>query len=158
MALAFSSVIVLLVMKLPQIKIVSYIGRNTLLYVGIHIPVLRVFEKLFPGILSQYRFSIPFAFVLYFGLAVACALCNTLAPYVCGKKPVVNTWKHKAVKVLLVAFGAAVPYMKVLKVLNLWSFEIGAVSFRMMVLLGLSCLFVFLTERYLPIIYLEERE
>ena len=122
------------------------------MYVGIHIPVLRLFEKLFPDILSQYRYSILFAFVLYLGLALACALCNTAAPYVSGKGLKVNTW----IKILLVAWGAAVPYMKILKVRNLWSFEIGAICFWMMILLGLSCLFVILTERYLPIIYLSE--
>lgn len=153
-SLAFSACIILVFIKLPHLKIISYIGKNTLLYVGIHIPILRIFEKLFPDTLCQYRYSLPFAFFLYFALTLLCALCNIGAPYVCGKKFTLCTRKHTAIKILLIAFGGAIPYMKILKILSL---NFLPVSVELLILLGISSIFVLLTERYLPIIYLQEK-
>lgn len=152
-SLVFSACIILIIMKLPHLKIISYIGKNTLLYVGIHVPILRIFEKLFPDILCQYRYSLPFAFFLYFALALLCASCNIAAPYVCGKKFTSRTRKYTAIKILLIAFGAVIPYMKILKILT---FDFLPVSVELLILLGISSIFVLLTERYLPIIYLQE--
>ena len=64
-AIAFSLAITLVMTLLPKISFVTYIGQNTLLYLGIHIPIIRIFEKAFPDIFLQYKFSKPFAFVIY---------------------------------------------------------------------------------------------
>lgn len=108
-ALAFSAVVTLIVVHLPKIPPITYIGRNTLLYVGIHIPILRIFEKAFPEIFLQYQFSIPFAFVLYFGLIPIVMLFNKFFPYVCGKPLKERKWYHNVCQALLIVWCAALP-------------------------------------------------
>lgn len=148
-ALAFSIVIILVVMYIPKIKCVTYIGQNTLLYVGIHLPILRIFEKLFPEILSNYKYSIPFAFVLYLGLIPVCMLCNKYAPYVCGKPLKQNTIPVKIFKIVLIVFGASVPYARVLKEVGLWRNAFVMLG----ILIILSIIFVHLCEKKFAFVF-----
>ena len=156
-ALSFAAVITLVVMWLPKMKVITFVGQNTLLYVGIHIPILRVFEKSFPQILSQYKYSVAFAVILYFGIIPICMLFNKFAPYVCGKKLHRSTLIIKIGKILLISFGAAVPYAKVFKEVGLWYSGGIHLIIYILVLIGLSSVFVGVTEKYIPIIYLEDK-
>lgn len=149
----FSIVITMIVMEIPKIRVITFIGQNTLLYVGIHLPILRVFEKLFPKLVADYRYSICFAFLLYFGIAPICMLFNRYAPYVCGKPLKENTWITRCVKVMLVAFGATVPFAKVMKKAGMWT------HFGIMggILIVLSILFVTICEKKLPFVFYQSK-
>ena len=155
-AMAFSAVITMIITYLPKVKLLTYIGQNTLLYVGIHIPILRIFEKLYPEILFQYKYSIIFAFILWVGIAPICALTNKYAPYVCGKNLSGDNIVTNIVKVLLIAFGAAVPYGEFLSMIGVWDHLNVMISGGILILL--SVVFVYITNKYLPIIYLKEKQ
>lgn len=157
-AIAFSGVITIVFTYVPRLRIITYIGKNTLLYVGIHIPILRIFEKAFPDVMSQYKYSIPFAFVLFFGIAPICAVFNKCFPYVCGKATVNNTIAQMVGKVLMVFSCAIVPYAKVIKRIGLWQMDVLHISVYCLGLVIISIIFVIFTQRYLPIIYLEDQK
>ena len=44
-ALLLILAVIFIVMKLPQFPLFKYVGQNTLLYLGIHIPIIRAFER-----------------------------------------------------------------------------------------------------------------
>lgn len=151
-SLLFSALIILVVMYLPKMKLVTFIGQNTLLYVGIHIPILRVFEKTFPQLLVNYKYSIGFAFLLYIGIAPLCALANRFAPYICGKPLKKNTSFLKMVKVLLVMFSSLMPYLRVMKELGMWSH----CGIMVGILFAVCMIFVFVCEKKAPFVFYQE--
>lgn len=155
-ALAFSAAITLLVIHLPKMSIITYIGKNTLLYVGIHIPILRIFEKAFPDIFLQYKFSIPFAFILYIGLIPIVMFFKKFFPYVCGKPSEKGTLFQNICKIILVVWCAAMPYYYVLERLDIINYSAVWLIVYSLILIVLSTLFVLLTSKYLPVIYLEK--
>lgn len=155
-ALAFSAAITLIVMHLPKIKFITYIGQNTLLYIGIHIPILRIFEKAYPDIFLQYKFSIPFAFVLYIGLIPVVMFFKKFFPYFCGKTCEGSVWYQNILKVIMVAWCALMPYAYVINFFGLMSYDL--ISLYLLILISLSIVFVIITNKYVPVIYLEDRK
>lgn len=157
-ALSFSFALILIIMKMPVIKILKYIGQNTLLYVGVHLPVLRIFENAFPDIFLKYEFSIPFSVILFLGMALLCVLVNSFFPYVCGKK---NEKYEKAVKIgklVLVYECFIIPVFGMIRKCGLWKHDFGHMMF---VILGTgicSVLFIIITQKYVPFIYMERKE
>lgn len=154
-ALAFSAVITLILIHIPKISFITYIGRNTLLYVGIHIPIIRLLEHAFSDIFSQYKFSIPLAFALYVGLIPIVRFFQKFLPFVCGKPSDEFLVYQKIARVILVMWCASVPYYYLLFKLG---FSIHNVLFdiiSIIVLAVLSVVFVLVTSKYLPIIYFE---
>lgn len=154
-ALAFSLVITLIMIQIPKLRLITYIGQNTLLYVGIHLPILRVIEKAWPQF-KEYRLSIPLAFVLYFGIALIVLFCNKFVPFVNGKHTVGHTRYHVVFRVLCVAWCGLVPCYAVMNKLGFSIYSAPfAVAFTVALLL-LSTAFVLLTGRFAPVIYLED--
>ncbi len=156
-ALAFSAAVALIVIHLPKIPVITYIGKNTLLYLGIHIPILRIFEKAFPDIFLQYKFSIPFAFVLYLGIIPIVMLFKKFFSYVCGKNDENASWYSNVCKVIMVAWCACIPYLYVIRVLGLLRYEPIYIFLYILILIALSILFVFVAKRYIPVIFLENK-
>ena len=157
-ALSFSFALIFIIMKMPVIKILKYIGQNTLLYVGVHLPILRIFENAYPNIFSQYKYSIPFSVVLFFGMALLCVLVNSIFPYICGKK---NAKYKEAVhieKMVLVCECFIIPVLGIVQKCSLWKTDF---SHMMLVILGTgicSVLFTIITQKYAPFIYMEKKE
>lgn len=156
-ALAFSAAITLVVIHLPKMKPILYIGKNTLLYVGIHIPILRIFEKAFPDILSHYRYSMLFAVVLYFGLVPIVMLFKKFFPFVCGKTTEDRKHYHTVCRVILVAWSLSTIYYDAVACFGLMSFEPLYLILCTIPLVAISIAFVLITQKYTPIIYLEKR-
>lgn len=157
-ALAFSAVITLIVMHLPKISLITCIGRNTLLYVGIHIPIIRLLEHAFNDIFSQYKFSIPLAFVLYVGLLPVVIFCQKFVPFVCGKTSNGSLIYQKIARVLIVMWCAAVPYYYLLLKFGFTVHDILFDTISIAALAVLSYVFVLITSKYLPIMYLENKQ
>ncbi len=84
-AVAFSLAIILTVILLPKIKLFEYVGKNTLLYVGVHIPIIRFFENAFSQFKSDVKLSVLLAIGVYLVMALICEIFNKLFPYVCAK-------------------------------------------------------------------------
>lgn len=159
-AIAFSSVCMLSVIKLLPTKensksIIVYIGKNSLLYVGCHIPVLRVLEYFLSDSLVPYWGSILESIVVYFGLVLLCVLINRYFPYVSGKKIVDMEKKHVVSKVLLLMWCAWIPYAHIIKQSGINVDNKVIQIFSLFALLGLSTLIVKVVEDYFPAILLE---
>ena len=84
-AVCTSASFILLLIKVPKIGVLTYIGKNTILYLGLHIPIIRLFEKLFPTIMSQPIYAALFAVLLFFALIPICMFFNKFLPFVSGK-------------------------------------------------------------------------
>lgn len=152
-SICFSLIISLIAIQIPYIKSITYIGQNTLLYVGIHIPILRIFEKMFPSILMQPKYSVLFAIVLYFGIAPICMLFNRYAPYVCGRKLNKKSIAMEVIKVCLIAFGIMIPYFKIVKTVGLAQ-SVGTVILLMIVC---SICITVLFNRFIPFVFYQKR-
>lgn len=156
-ALAFSLAFTLIVMHIPRLRLITYIGQNTLLYIGIHLPILRAVERAFPQF-KEYRLSIPLAFVLYFCLALVVLFCNKFVPFVNGKHTIGHARYHTLFRVLCVAWCGLVPCYAVANRLGYSIYNIGFAVVFGLILLAVSVLFVLITSKWLPVIYLEEKQ
>lgn len=160
-AIAFSSVCMLSVIRILPAKaysksVIVYIGKNTLLYVGCHIPILRVLEHLLPDSLTQYWVSMMEAIAVYFGLALLCVLVNHVFPYVSGKQNHCTGKKHVVSKVLLVMWCAWNPYVHIIQQAGFNPDNILIQFLSLSGLLGLSIFMVKLAKFYVPAIFLED--
>lgn len=84
-AVAFSFAIIIMVILLPKIKLFEFVGKNTLLYVGLHIPIIRLFENAFPIFKSELVMSVLLAIGVYLVMIIICMIFNKVFPYVCAK-------------------------------------------------------------------------
>ena len=110
-AFCFSVVVILVAMSLPRFHFLNYIGRNTLLYVGCHIPVIRFFEKAYPNLFSSGVYVVFLAVGVYLGMMLICWLCNKYFPYVCGKTATTNRNVLAIWKVFIVADCGVIPVL-----------------------------------------------
>ena len=157
-ALSFSFALIFIIMKMPVIKILKYIGQNTLLYVGVHLPILRIFENAYPDIFLKYQYSIPFSVVLFLGMALLCILVNSFFPYVCGKK---NEKYKEAVyigKFVLLFECFIIPVFGLIRRCGLWKHDIIHMIFVALVTGICSVLFLVITQKHIPFIYMEKKE
>lgn len=157
-AIFFSLAITLIVIHLPKLSLISYIGKNTLLYLGIHVPIIRLFEHAFPDIFSQYMYSILLALAVYFGLSVVCPIFNSLFPFVCGKPPKPRTVFTRSCKAFITFVCTCVPAAAVFKKLSLLDGTVSSALICSGILLLLCVAFVFVTERFFPVVWLEEKQ
>lgn len=79
-------ILIYIMEKIPQIKVLSYIGQNTILYIGIHVPIMRLFEIWIPELMKNNVFLFVFSILLYFAMIPCSMIVNKMFPYVCGLK------------------------------------------------------------------------
>jgi len=65
-------------MLLPSIKILEYIGKNTLLYLALHDAIIRIVSYYLPIIQESVIYSIVFSVFLFFALIPVCYAINEL--------------------------------------------------------------------------------
>ena len=105
----FSIAIMLVTMVLPKLNFLNYIGRNTLLYVGCHIPVIKFFEKAYSDIFDVEIYAVLLAGGVYLGMMSICWLSNKYFPYVCGKASFTDKNAPAIWKVLIVTTCGVIP-------------------------------------------------
>lgn len=104
-SISISLSIIMLVIKMPNIEILNYIGKNTLLYVGIHIPLIRIFENLYPIFKTNYKFAFVLGIFVYFIMLPIIYLINGLFPFICGKKQIPSIRNNAFYKLFLYSIG-----------------------------------------------------
>lgn len=67
--------------KVPTLKILNYIGRNTMIYLMVHIPILRALQYFFPIIEHSRLYGSITAVCLYAGILLICPLINKVFPW-----------------------------------------------------------------------------
>ncbi len=101
----------LLAMRLPTSKLFSFVGRNTLFYMGIHKPMLLLFEEIFEKYEDEMLFVIPASVVCLLLLIPLVQIVNKYFPYINGNPVREETKLIKTAKYLAVAAVWAVPYL-----------------------------------------------
>lgn len=114
-AVMTSVAFILLVMKLPNTKILTYIGQNTLFFLGIHEPMMYPFETLLPdffskpvgiALLSVCFYLVPVPIVWFF---------NRYMPYFNGNSLKKLTPVTKAAKIIAVMFALLPVYVSLMR-------------------------------------------
>ena len=109
-AVASSVAIAMLVMLLPENKTLTFIGANTFFYMGIHKPLLLVFEAIAGKHEDHPVFLIVGSLVCFFGLVPVTKLFVKFMPYTCGNSLFEETTPVKIFKYIAVAASGIVPY------------------------------------------------
>lgn len=110
-AICTSVALALAVMRLPPLRILTFVGKNTLFYMGLHKPVILVFEALFPVWKERQWFVWVTAVVVYLLLIPAVLLCEKFAPFVLGRESSRNGVAARVCEVLCVVGATCVPYL-----------------------------------------------
>ena len=85
-ALGISLALVICLASLPTIPLLSYVGQNTLTYVGFHLPLLRIFQKWsLTATFAEEHMTLTG--ILVYLLCVPIAMfVNRFCPFIVGKK------------------------------------------------------------------------
>ncbi len=108
-ALVSSIAIALITMKLPDTKIFSFVGKNTLFYLGIHAALLSMVECIFPEYKKDLWFIIFETVAVYLVLVPVTHLANKFIPWANGNVTTKNTIITKCFGFLSVAAAGFVP-------------------------------------------------
>lgn len=152
--------IALCVMKLPSMKLVTFIGQNTLFYMGIHKPLLLVFEAIFPQYTKNAVFIIAATIVCALVLVPATLLGKKLFPFVLGQFTETQTGLHKAGQLVALLLSLLVPYNYFL---NHWNGGILKSTplytvLSLLAFVAVTAVLRALTSRFIPVIYLCSKE
>ena len=110
-ALCTSIALALLTMRLPNSRLLSFAGKNTLLYMGLHKPILLIFEALFPAQKEKLWFVLLAAVVCYLLLVPVTMVCERFAPFVLGKETARTGALVRVGEMLCVIGATCVPYL-----------------------------------------------
>ena len=110
-AVSTSIAFALVLMKLPKLSVLTFIGQNTLLYMGLHKPILLVFEALFPAWKDRQWFVWVTAVLCYVLLIPITLLAEKFAPFVLGKESLRSDLVSRVCEVLCVIGATCVPYL-----------------------------------------------
>jgi len=67
-AISTSLAFIFVVMRIPFIRLFTFVGQNTIVYLGTHSPIIAMLKKLFPFFAENNANSIMLCILLYFAL------------------------------------------------------------------------------------------
>jgi len=67
-AICTSLAFIFVVMRIPFVKLFTFVGQNTIVYLGTHSPIIAMFKKLFPFFAENNTNAIMLCVLLYFAL------------------------------------------------------------------------------------------
>lgn len=73
--------LIYIVQYLPHISILSYIGKNTMIYLMVHVPILRTVQYYFPIVEHSRLYASITAIFLYIGILFICIIINKFFPF-----------------------------------------------------------------------------
>ncbi len=106
-ATALSGVIILVIMKLPVSRLLCYVGQNTITYVGIHIPLIRLAQKTCPVFVENPWYALLLAVIVFFVMIPVSWAVTNLFPFVLGRGWPQKT-KSARIAVYLIAIAGVV--------------------------------------------------
>lgn len=101
----------LVAIKLPIDRIFAFVGKNSLFYMGIHKPVLLIFEEVFEKYENEMFFVVPASIACFLLLLPLTQIANRYFPYINGNPIKEETRLIKYGKYLATAAAGAVPYL-----------------------------------------------
>lgn len=153
-AVASSVAIAMLVMLLPENKTLTFIGANTFFYMGIHKPLLLVFEAIAGKYEDHPVFLIVGSLVCFFGLVPVTKLFVKFMPYTCGNSLFEETTPVKIFKCIAVAASGIVPYCYLVENLVSDNMTLKIVAGAVFVVIVVTTERVF--TKLLPFMFLKE--
>lgn len=108
-ALATSIGIILLTIKLPDTKIFTYVGKNTLFYLGTHTVIMLIINNIFRELKNESWFFFVHSLAVYFMLIPLTAIANRLVPYINGNPLTQKSILTEVCKILCIAAAGFVP-------------------------------------------------
>lgn len=84
-AITTSLAIILIMMKVPYIKPLNYIGQNTIIYLAVHEPLIWMFQKLVPWFDQRILTNLLLCILLYIALMPISYIITKLIPMAAGK-------------------------------------------------------------------------
>ncbi len=151
----------LLVIKLPEVKVLDFVGKNTLFLLGIHEASILVIRNVFADHWQKGWFVAVVSVLFYFLPIPLAWLFKTYAPYVCG-----GDLKEKSLPVLLMKYVTLalcffVPWFYMANKLTNGALYKGNVTLRLLCAAGLVVIVV-LVERLIliacPVLFGEKRK
>ena len=85
-ALSFSLIFIFIKFLDRDIKILKYIGQNTILWLAIQIPIIRLCQALWPIFKMRERYALVLAVMVYFIIIPISLVINKFLPVIVGKK------------------------------------------------------------------------
>lgn len=159
-ALCSSIAFSLVVIRLPEMKLFSYIGMNTLFILGVHEPLIYWFKLGFSENWSQLWANVLTSLICYFGLVPFAYLATRFAPYLCGNPMKEKSLMTKIAKFIVVALSGIIPYLAVVKKVC-GEMLPGSIVGKILVVAGFAVIVV-AAERFcsvlLPELFSEERK
>lgn len=90
-ALALSFCSILIMMKIPKLRLLTYIGQNTIVWLAFHTIIMRFFTFRYPQIQQVRWMAIALSVGLFVGITPIAWLINRIAPEILGKTRLRNT-------------------------------------------------------------------
>ena len=94
--------------------LLSYVGKNTLFFMGLHKPVLLLMTALYLSQKKGFRYTLAAAVVCYLGLTLVTLLLERTAPFILGKPTVKNDIWNRLGELLCVVCATCIPYQYVI--------------------------------------------
>lgn len=157
-AITLSFAIILTVILLPKIKFFEYVGKNTLLYVGLHVPLIRLFEQAFPEIKASVLYSFLLGLGVYIVMAGICAIFNKCFPFVCAKPSFKGDKLVEAGKYLMTYTSLITPVYAVLQKLTPDLPTSTMVVMLAVVTLIPTVVFVLVADKFLPFVFFSKEK
>ena len=110
-AMSTSIAFALLVMKLPKIGWLNLAGQNTLLFMGLHKPMLLCMEAAFPAQKGTPLFILCAVVTCYAILLPVTLWFRSFAPFTLGKRSDFADWKIKVGQAVCIVGATCVPYL-----------------------------------------------
>jgi fucose 4-O-acetylase-like acetyltransferase len=86
-ALALSFAVTIAVMQLPRMKWLPFSGQNTLVYLAVHVPIIRTLQHVSPaikGLTDAYPFVA--GAVVFLAIIPICLFVNRFLPFLVARK------------------------------------------------------------------------
>lgn len=153
-AILLSVVFIIVIKKMPDFRLLSYIGRNTLIMVGFHKHIILIIDRFYE--LSKLSDFIKFllAIAIFIVLVPVCALFNRIAPYVAGNKYKGGSLQDIS-KYIVTAVCVFTPTFYVCK--YIFGFSILMWIMTILITAAVSIGFVLLANRFLPIVFATDK-
>ena len=100
----------LISMKLPKLKLLTFVGMNTLFYLGIHKELILILEALFKPYRKAPLFIICGSVAIFLILVPITLLFRRFAPFVLGSSPKDDGIASKIAQYICVVAATCVPY------------------------------------------------
>lgn len=155
-AVASSVGFALIIMLLPQSRMLTFIGANTFFYMGIHKPLLLVFESLVGKNDDHPVFLMVGSLVCFFGLVPVAWAFSKFMPYTCGNNIREETLSIRVFKFVAVTMAGVIPYYYLVEP------YVAGDTVKTVVAAVIFAVIVVVTERVfsklLPFMFLQEKK